>query len=149
MANVLEKIRAFDGHLTEIATLKARISELESVSAKATELEAALNEGATKLAEIEPLNAEIAGLRSQISAELQISTDLKAKLATATAEAEAAAAVRVGTQIGATMGVPVSAAPGAGATDDKPNFSALRGLEKVVAIEKWETEQRKNSQSKN
>lgn len=150
MPNVLEKIRAFDGHLAEIASLKSRITELEAASAKTVELEAALNEGATKLAEIELLKGEITGLRSQVSTEMQISSDLKAKLASATAEAEAAASIKIGTVIGAMSGVPAASAPSIDTTSkDGPNIEGLRGLDKVVAIERWEAAQRKNSPGKN
>lgn len=149
MANVLDKIRAYDGHLTQISSLEARIKELESGATRQVELETALNEGATRLAELEPLKAEVAGLRQQLSAEQSSVLDLTEKLKTAKAEAEAAASIRIGTQIGATMGVPAAAAPAAGSTQgSRPDFSKLKGIDKAVAVERWEIQQAKANNNK-
>jgi Tfp pilus assembly protein PilO len=131
--NPLEKIRAFDRHTSEIAALKSRISELEASEAKVAELEAALNQGAAKIEELESLKESSAALSAKAS-------DLETQLAAAKTEAARAysrASTELAAKVGDTVGVKideVDSTPKA----DKPDFAKLRGLEKVIAIEKYE-----------
>jgi len=140
---------------------------LEDVISRNAELTAQIEKITVEdTAATKALEAEIAGLRTQVDAEKQFASvaiaeakkladqvaDMSLKLADAEAKAagaEAAAAIKVGTAIGATMGIPAALAPSVEATKDKPDFSSMRGLDKVVAIERWETAQRKNSPGKN
>lgn len=151
--NLLQFLSGWPANQAKIDSLATEISALrQSLTAESTSKTA--------------LEAEITGLRSQLSAEQAINLELKTKADVAeqkaaslteqvaaaeqkAATAEATAAIKVGTAIGATMGVPVALAPGANASGDKPNFSTLRGIEKVIAIEKWEAEQLKNNLPKN
>ena len=146
MINLATFLSGWGDHKSKVEAMSAEIGELKEIlSAEAM--------GKTELAvEVQKLNVSLADKDAKLSASDLKVADLEGKVSTLEASveaeklradgAEAAASIKLGAELGAKAGVPIGAAPSADASKDKPDFKALRGLDKVVAIERYEASQR-------
>lgn len=144
--NLSTFLSGWGDHKSKVDAMSAEIGELKQLlSAEAT--------GKTELAtEADSLRTQLADKEAKLSASNLKVADLEGKVSTLEASveaeklradgAEAAASIKLGAELGAKAGVPIGSAPSADASKDKPDFKALRGLDKVVAIERYEASQR-------
>jgi regulator of replication initiation timing len=144
--NLSQFLSGWGDHKSKVESMSAEIGELKQLlSAEAT--------GKTELAtEVETLRAQLAKKDTDLSAANAKVVELEGKVTALGASvasekqradgAEAAASIKLGAELGAKTGVPIGSAPASEASKDKPDFKALRGLDKVVAIEKYEAAQR-------
>ena len=118
MANVIEKIRAFDGHITEIANLKAKVSEIESSSLKAAEIDSALVE-ATRVND--DMAKEILALKESAATAQTSLVELESKVATVDEQVESRASILAQQQLAAVGVPPVAVVP-----SEKPQGGATK-----------------------